>query len=152
VADELIQLLIDENPYGYVDDAADFTHSVADVIAQLTALRNGTPLKDLDAIDGPAAWARKNHPAQGRRSQIRSIGRAKPLELPAQPTVGEDLEYRQEFLPGPVVPASTAVDQCTPRRARVLHRPTVGQRRGGRNRIEAVHRWQLKRAGDSAAA
>ncbi len=64
MADELIQLLIDENPYGYVDDAADFTHSVAHVIAQLTALRNGTPLKDLDDIDGPAARARKNHPAQ----------------------------------------------------------------------------------------
>jgi hypothetical protein len=33
-----------------------------------------------------------HQPLEGRRSQIRSIGRAKPLELAAQPTVGEGLE------------------------------------------------------------
>jgi hypothetical protein len=62
VADELIHLLTNENPYGHVD--VNVSGSVADVIAQLAALRSGTPLKDLDAIDGPAAKARKNHPAQ----------------------------------------------------------------------------------------
>jgi hypothetical protein len=62
VADELIQLLTNENPYGQVDE--DVTDSVAEVIAQLAALRSGTPLKNLDAIDGPAVRARKNDPAQ----------------------------------------------------------------------------------------
>ena len=64
MADELTQLLIDENPYGFVDDAADLTNSVTNVIAQLTAVRNGTPLKDLDAIDGPSVRACKDDPAK----------------------------------------------------------------------------------------
>jgi hypothetical protein len=63
MADDLIQLLIDENPYGAAN-AADLTSGIADVTAQLTAHRGKTELKDLSSIDGPSAKAKKDSPAK----------------------------------------------------------------------------------------